>query len=65
MKDVKTKPPRGEPKILEKSVKIPQVAMKKAWIQAKEKTKTELKETPFSSQKEQSANAPPPTPASR
>ena len=60
LKDIKTKPPGGKPKILEKAASMPKSAAKRAWIQAEQKAKTDLKKAPQGKedQTEQTNNAP-------
>ena len=58
MKEIKTKPAGGKPKLLESAAKAPKTAMKDLWLKTKEKSVSELKETPFASQQEESSNAP-------
>ena len=58
MKEIKTKPEGGKPKLLESAAKAPKTAMKDLWLKSKEKSVSELKETPFASQQGESSNAP-------
>ena len=58
MKEIKTKPEGGKPKLLESAAKAPKTAMKDLWLKSKEKSISELKETPFASQQGESSNAP-------
>lgn len=58
LREIKTKPEGGKPKLLERAARMPKAAMKDAWLKAKEKTVSEYKETPFSSQQGESSNAP-------
>ena len=58
MKEIKTKPEGGKPKLLDKAAKVPKTAMKDLWLKSKEKSISELKETPFASQRGESSNAP-------
>lgn len=58
MREIKTKPEGGKPKLLEKAAKMPKAAMKDIWLKAKEKTVLEVKETPFDSLQGESSNAP-------
>ena len=58
MKEIKTKPEGGKPKLLDKAAKVPKTAMKNLWLKSKEKSISELKETPFASQRGESSNAP-------
>ena len=58
MKEIKTKPEGGKPKLLESAAKAPKTAMKDLWLKSKEKSISELKETPFASQQGESFNAP-------
>ena len=58
MKEIKTKPECGKPKLMDKAAKIPKTAMKDLWLKSKEKSISELKETPFASQRGESSNAP-------
>ncbi|MFR5110604.1 MAG: hypothetical protein ACLTEF_04740 [[Clostridium] leptum] len=50
MKEIKTKPEGGKPKLLESAAKAPKTAMKDLWLKSKEKSVSEIKETPFASQ---------------
>lgn len=58
MKEIKTKPAGGKPKLLESAARAPKTAMKDLWLKTKEKSVSELKETPFASQQGESSNAP-------
>lgn len=58
MKEIKTKPEGGKPKLMDKAAKVPKTAMKDLWLKSKEKSISELKETPFASQRGESSNAP-------
>ena len=58
MKEIKTKPEGGKPKLLESAAKAPKTAMKDLWLKSKDKSISELKETPFASQRGESSNAP-------
>lgn len=58
MKEIKTKPEGGKPKLLDKAAKAPKTAMKDLWLKSKDKFISELKETPFASQRGESSNAP-------
>ena len=58
MKEIKTKPEGGNPKLLESAAKAPKTAMKDLWLKSKEKSVSEIKETPFASQQGESSNAP-------
>lgn len=58
MKEIKTKPAGRKPKLLESAARAPKTAMKDLWLKTKEKSVSELKETPFASQQEESSNAP-------
>lgn len=58
MKEIKTKPEGGKPKLLDKAAKAPKTAMKDLWLKSKEKTISEIKDSPFASQQEESSNAP-------
>ena len=58
MKEIKTKPEGGKPKLLDKAAKAPKTAMKDLWLKSKDKSISELKETPFASQRGESSNAP-------
>ena len=57
MREIKTKP-EGNPKILDTAARVPKSALKALWLKSKEKGVSELKETPFASQKEETSNAP-------
>lgn len=58
MKEIKTKPEGGKPKLLESAAKVPKTAMKDLWLKSKEKTVSEIKATPFASQQGETSNAP-------
>lgn len=58
MKEIKTKPKGGRPKLLESAAKAPKTAMKDVWLKSKEKAVSECKETPFASQQGETSNAP-------
>ena len=58
LKEIKTKPVGGKPKLLESAAKAPKTAMKDLWLKSKEKSVSEIKETPFASQQGESSNAP-------
>lgn len=58
LKEIKTKPEGGKPKLLESAAKAPKTAMKDLWLKSKDKSIVELKETPFASQRGESSNAP-------
>lgn len=58
MKEIKTKPEGGKPKLLESAAKAPKTAMKDLWLKSKEKSVSEIKETPFASQQGESSNVP-------
>ena len=58
MKEIKTKPEGGKPRLLESAAKAPKTAMKDVWLKSKEKAVSELKGTPFASQQGETSNAP-------
>ena len=58
MKEIKTKPENGKPRLLDSAAKAPKTAMKDAWLKSKEKAVSELKGTPFASQQGETSNAP-------
>ena len=58
LKEIKTKPEGGKPRFLESAAKAPKTAMKDVWLKSKEKSVSELKETPFASQQGESSNDP-------
>ena len=58
MKEIKTKPEGGKPRLLDSAAKAPKTAMKDAWLKSKEKAVSELKGTPFASQQGETSNAP-------
>ena len=58
LKEIKTKPEGGKPKLLESAAKAPKTAMKDLWLKSKEKSVSEIKETPFANQQGESSNAP-------
>ena len=57
MKEIKTKP-EGNPKVLDTAARVPNSALKALWLKSKEKSISELKETPFASKRQESANEP-------
>ena len=57
MKEIKTKP-EGNPKILDTAARVPKSALKALWLKSKERGVSELKETPFASKRQESANEP-------
>lgn len=57
MKEIKTKPEGGKPRLLESAAKAPKTAMKDVWLKSKEKAVSELKGTPFASQQGETSNA--------
>lgn len=58
MKEIKQKPDSKKPKLLESAAKASKTAMKDLWLKSKDKSISELKETPFASQRGESSNAP-------
>ena len=58
LKEIKTKPEGGKPRFLESAAKAPKTAMKDLWLKSKEKSVSELQETPFASQQGESSNDP-------
>lgn len=58
MKEIKTKPENGKPRLLDSAAKAPKTAMKDVWLKSKEKAVSELKGTPFASQQGETSNAP-------
>ena len=58
MKEIKTKPEGGKPRLLESAAKAPKTAMKDVWLKSKEKAVSEWKGTPFASQQGETSNAP-------
>lgn len=58
LKEIKQKPDSKKPKLLESAAKAPKTAMKDLWLKSKDKSISELKETPFASQRGESSNAP-------
>lgn len=58
MKEIKTKPEGGKPKVLDSAAKMPKAAMKDLWLKSKEKTIAEVKDTPFSGEQGETANTP-------
>ena len=58
MKEIKLKPETSRPKVLESAARAPKTAMRETWLKSKEKTVSELKETPFAGQNEESSNTP-------
>ena len=58
MKEIKTKPARGKPHVLDKAETVPKTAMKEMWLHTKDKVLSETMGTTFSSQQEATSNAP-------
>ncbi len=58
MKEIKTKTEDRKPKLMNEAAKVPKTAMKDLWLKSKGKSVTELKETPFASQRGESSNDP-------
>ena len=58
LKEIKTKPEGGKPRLLESAAKAPKTAMKDVRLKSKEKAVSELKGTPFASQQGETSNAP-------
>lgn len=58
MKEIKSKPEGGKPKLMDKAAKIPKTAAKNLWLKSKEKSISEIKETPFAGQRGESSNTP-------
>ena len=58
MKEIKTKPEGDKPKLLDKAAKAPKTAMKDLWFKSKDKAISEIKDSPFASQQEESSNTP-------
>lgn len=58
MKEIKTKPESGKPRLLDSAAKAPKTAMKDVWLKSKEKAVLELKGTPFASQQGETFNTP-------
>lgn len=58
MKEIKTKPASGQPRIFDKAGVVPKTAMKKMWLHTKDKAQSETMGTPFASQQEATGNAP-------
>ncbi|MCO7137319.1 M23 family metallopeptidase [[Clostridium] leptum] len=58
MKEIKTKPEGGKPKLLESAAKAPKTAMRDLWMKSKEKAVTDLKGTPLAGQNDESTNTP-------
>lgn len=58
MKEIKTKPEGGKPKLLESAARALKTAMKDLWLKSKEKVFLDFKETPFASQQGDFSNAP-------
>lgn len=58
MKEIKTKPANGQPRIFDKAGVVPKTAMKKMWLLTKDKAQSETMGTPFASQQEATGNAP-------
>lgn len=58
MKEIKTRPEDRKPRLMDEAAKVPKTAMKDLWLKSKEKSVTELKETPFASQRGESSNDP-------
>ena len=58
MKEIKVKPEDRKPKLMNETARVPKTAMKDLWLKSKGKSVTELKETPFASQRGESSNDP-------
>ena len=58
MKEIKTKTEDRKPKLMNEAAKVPKTAMKDLWLKSNGKSVTELKETPFASQRGESSNDP-------
>ena len=58
MKEIKTRLEDRKPRLMDEAAKVPKTAMKDLWLESKEKSVTELKETPFASQRGESSNDP-------
>ena len=58
MKEIKTKPESGKPRLLHSAAKALKTAMKDVWLKSKEKAVLELKGTPFASQQGETFNTP-------
>ena len=58
MKEIKTKPASGQPRIFDKAGVVPKTAMKEMWLHTKDKALSETMGTPFASQQEATGNAP-------
>lgn len=58
MKEIKTKAEDVKPKLMEHAAKAPKTAAKDLWLKSKEKSISEIKETPFAGQRGESSNAP-------
>lgn len=58
MKEIKTRLEDRKPRLMDEAAKVPKTAMKDLWLKSKEKSVTELKETPFASQRGESSNDP-------
>jgi murein DD-endopeptidase MepM/ murein hydrolase activator NlpD len=58
LKEIKTKPEGGKPRLLESAAKAPKTAMEDVWLKSKEKAVSEFKRTPFASQQGETSNAP-------
>jgi len=58
LKEIKTKPRSGRPKLLESAAKIPKTAMKDVWLKSKERAVSKCKESPFASPQGETSNAP-------
>ena len=58
MKEIKTKPTGGQPRIFDKAGVVPKTAMKEMWLHTKDKAQSETMGTPFASQQEATGNAP-------
>ena len=58
LKEIKTKAEDVKPKLMEHAAKAPKTAAKDLWLKFKEKSISEIKETPFAGQRGESSNAP-------
>ncbi len=58
LREIKTKPENGKHRYEGKAAQVPRIALKALWLKSRARTISELKETPFASQKEETSNAP-------
>ena len=58
MKEIKTRLEDRKPRLMDEAAKVPKTAMKDLWLKSKEKSISEITETPFAGQRGESSNTP-------